>query len=164
VLLGFGITLDLDLPELAEARAVADSGAAWAASRRRFEDRLDLRQRPGQRRGEDVGRAGRSPAPRVPATGLRLPGPTISAGERALAAFPRRDEEARASDEFVVGPKRSASGRPVLANDPHLGLATPGPLYVLHISVPGVLDAGGRRGAGPAAARHGTESAAPPGG
>src|SRR5262249_48289124 len=39
VLLGFGITLDLDLPELSEARAVADSGAAWATNRRRYEDR-----------------------------------------------------------------------------------------------------------------------------
>src|SRR5262249_31768317 len=29
VLLGFGSTLDLDLPELGEARAVADHGAAW---------------------------------------------------------------------------------------------------------------------------------------
>ena len=38
VLLGFGITLDLDLPELSEARAVADGGADWAAKRRRFED------------------------------------------------------------------------------------------------------------------------------
>src|SRR5262245_53692527 len=33
VLLGFGITLDLDLAELSEARAVADSGAGWAANR-----------------------------------------------------------------------------------------------------------------------------------
>jgi penicillin amidase len=143
VLLGFGITLDLDLPELAEARAVADSGGAWAASRRRFEDSWIYDSVPDSAAARMWAARGRSPAPRVPATGLRLPEPTIGAGERALAAFPRRDEEARASDEFVVGPKRSASGRPVLANDPHLGLATPGPLYVLHLSVPGVLDAVG---------------------
>src|SRR5262249_30174374 len=38
VLLGFGSTLDLDLPELGEARAVADHGAAWVTNRRRYED------------------------------------------------------------------------------------------------------------------------------
>jgi len=143
VLLGFGITLDLDLPELAEARAVADSGATWAASRRRFEDSWIYDSVPDSAAARMWAGRGRSPAARLPATGLRLPEPTIGAAERALAAFPRRDEEARASDEFVVGPKRSASGRPVLANDPHLGLSTPGPLYVLHVSVPGVLDAVG---------------------
>src|SRR5262252_2704093 len=39
VLLGFGVTLDLDLSELGEARAVAEHGAAWVKNRRRYEDR-----------------------------------------------------------------------------------------------------------------------------
>jgi penicillin amidase len=64
--------------------------------------------------------------------------------------FPPRDPEHadRASDEFVIGPKRSASGKPILANDPHLGLATPGPIYVVQVSVPGVVDAVGGGAAG----------------
>ena len=140
VLLGFGITLDLDLPELSEARTVADSGAVWAADRRRFEDSWIYDSIP-----DSAAARLWSPhaASRTSDAGVRLAEPWVAAAERALAVFPRRDEDARASDEFVVGPRRSASGRPILANDPHLGFATPGPLYVLHVSVPGVMDAVG---------------------
>ena len=149
VLLGFGITLDLDLPELAEARAVANGGAGWAANRRRYEDRwiydtipdsAAARMWPGAATG-DAGAAG---------GGGRLPEAVLAAGERVREAFSPRDGEGgeRASDEFVVGAGRSASGMPILANDPHLGLATPGPIYVLHVSVPGVVDAVGGGAAG----------------
>src|SRR5262249_31844099 len=63
--------------------------------------------------------------------------------DRALTTWPLPDPDgaSRASNEFVVGGARSASGKPVLANDPHLGLATPGAFHVLHVSVPGVVDA-----------------------
>src|SRR5262249_291077 len=73
------------------------------------------------------------------------PREVLAASERALGAFPIRDPDGgeRASNEFVVGGKRSASGKPILANDPHLGLATPGPIYVVQVSVPGVVDAVG---------------------
>src|SRR5207249_2064868 len=53
----------------------------------------------------------------------------------------KSDLDTRASNEFAVGARRSASGKPMLANDPHLALATPDPLYVVHVSVPGIVDA-----------------------
>ena len=147
VLLGFGITLDLDLPELAEARLVADSSAGWAANRRRYEDRwiydtipdsVAARMWPWGRPGAA---SGAPPRPR----GTRLPESLLAAGEQVLNSLPSHDPEGadRASDEFVVGGRRTASGKPILANDPHLGLATPGPIYVLHVSVPGVVEAVG---------------------
>jgi len=134
VLLGFGITLDLDLPELSEARAVADGGADWAAKRRRFEDAWIYDTIPDSAAARLWG-AHAAPRSRSAATVAPLPEPTLAAAARALEMFPRHDPEGadRASDEFVVGAKRTASGKPVLANDPHLGLATPGPLYVLHV-------------------------------
>lgn len=145
VVLGFGVTLDLDLAELGEARAVADSGAAWLVHQRRFEDRWVYDTVP------DSAAARMWPA--APGTRARsaahaeagpASSPALLAGsDRVLRAFPPRDADGadRASNEFVVGGARSASGRPVLANDPHLGLASPGAFHVVHVCVPGVVDA-----------------------
>jgi len=45
--------------------------------------------------------------------------------------------EARgASNAWVIGPKRSATGAPVLANDTHLGLAAPNTWYLAHVVTP----------------------------
>lgn len=41
-----------------------------------------------------------------------------------------------ASDEWVVDGKHSESGKPILANDPHLGFATPGVWYLARIETP----------------------------
>jgi penicillin amidase len=64
---------------------------------------------------------------------------------RAAQALPALraddDPERRASNVFAVGPARSASGFPMLANDPHLSLSTPGALHVVHLTVPGVVNA-----------------------
>ncbi len=43
---------------------------------------------------------------------------------------------ARASNNWVVGPARSASGKPLLANDPHLGLRAPSVWYLVHMEAP----------------------------
>jgi len=43
----------------------------------------------------------------------------------------------RASNSWVVGPSRSASGKPILANDPHLALRAPGLWYLASLSSPG---------------------------
>jgi penicillin amidase len=37
-----------------------------------------------------------------------------------------------------VGPARSATGSPLLANDPHLALTAPGPWYLAHLEAPGL--------------------------
>jgi len=50
------------------------------------------------------------------------------------------------SNAWVIAPSHSATGRAVLANDPHLPFSVPGPRFITHLQAPG-LDA---IGAGPA--------------
>lgn len=47
-------------------------------------------------------------------------------------------EKLTASNEWVVDGRRSATGKPILANDPHLGLSAPGTWYLARIVVPGL--------------------------
>lgn len=44
---------------------------------------------------------------------------------RAWSMFDRRNEYARGSNNWLVGPSRTTSGNPILANDPHLGMSNP---------------------------------------
>jgi penicillin amidase len=42
------------------------------------------------------------------------------------------------SNNWVIAPSRTATGRPLLANDPHRGLALPALRYLVHLSAPGL--------------------------
>ncbi|MBX3565157.1 MAG: penicillin acylase family protein [Sphingomonas sp.] len=42
------------------------------------------------------------------------------------------------SNAWTVGPDRTATGRPILANDPHLGIGGFGPRHVAHLTAPGL--------------------------
>ena len=66
---------------------------------------------------------------------------------------PRRDEvflatkfaNIRKKDDptyWVVSGKHTASGKPLLANDPHLAASAPSIWYMVHLSAPGVRAAG----------------------
>ncbi|MBM3556594.1 MAG: penicillin acylase family protein, partial [Alphaproteobacteria bacterium] len=57
--------------------------------------------------------------------------------ERAYAALPPV-EEANGSNNWALAGGRSATGKPLLANDPHLGLAAPAIWYLAHVSAPGM--------------------------
>jgi penicillin amidase len=46
--------------------------------------------------------------------------------------------EGMGSNNWAVGPHRSLSGKPLLANDPHLGLSAPALWYFAHLSAPGL--------------------------
>ncbi|MBZ0272758.1 penicillin acylase family protein [bacterium] len=46
------------------------------------------------------------------------------------------------SNNWVVSGKKTESGLPLLSNDPHLSLATPGPWYVAHLRSPAMNVAG----------------------
>lgn len=46
--------------------------------------------------------------------------------------------ESKGSNNWVVGGSRSASGKPLLANDPHLGLSAPAIWYFAHLQAPDV--------------------------
>ena len=47
------------------------------------------------------------------------------------------------SNNWAVGPRRSATARPLLSGDPHLDLSLPSIWYEVHLVVPGRLDAYG---------------------
>ena len=59
---------------------------------------------------------------------------------RLAEAAPGGLAEGSASNNWVVAGARSASGKPLLANDPHLGLTAPSVWYLAHLQAPG-LDA-----------------------
>ncbi len=57
--------------------------------------------------------------------------------------FPSRPlESLEASNNWVVSGKRTASGKPLLANDPHIPAAAPGVWHIVELSSPGIHAAG----------------------
>ncbi len=57
--------------------------------------------------------------------------------DRALAAMTDR-ATAEGSNNWVIAPARSATGRPILANDPHRALGAPSLRYIVHLKAPGL--------------------------
>ena len=158
VLLGLGMLLDLNLPEIEEAREVRERGMVWVEGRRRFECDMAFPSIPDSVAERLYGRPRRrtypgSPFPpatrtgaRVSPEGVAVPATLLAQARHTLAGIlspTRRDPDQNASNVFAVGPRRSARGAPLLANDVHLGLAAPGPLHAIHLTVPGEMDAAG---------------------
>jgi penicillin amidase len=148
VLLAMGTLLDLSFPQLDERREIARLGAAAFARRRRFESLWSYTTIPGpagrDRAAGALGAEG-SATPSGPSP-VPLDPRLASLAVRALGAGrrgPPRDLDPGASNVFAVGARRSASGRPLLANDPHLPLTTPNPFHLVHVTVPGLVDAAG---------------------
>lgn len=50
----------------------------------------------------------------------------------------REDRFAQGSNAWTVSPSRTATGRPILANDPHLGIGRSSPRHMCHLSAPGL--------------------------
>ncbi|HEV2913332.1 MAG TPA: penicillin acylase family protein [Pyrinomonadaceae bacterium] len=61
---------------------------------------------------------------------------------RALERLGLTDAHRLASNNWVVSGKRTASGKPLLANDPHLPASAPSIWYMTHLGAPGVRVAG----------------------
>lgn len=57
--------------------------------------------------------------------------------DRIAAALPEGPPAGIGSNNWVVDGSRTASGKPLLANDPHLGLAAPSVWYFAHLSFAG---------------------------
>jgi len=55
----------------------------------------------------------------------------------------RAERDQAGSNAWTVAPSRTATGRPILANDPHLGIGGFGPRHVAHLSAPGLDVIGG---------------------
>ena len=66
------------------------------------------------------------------------------------AALPAPLGPAQASNEWVVAGSRSVSGKPLLTNDPHLGLGAPGVWYLARIETPNLTLAGATAPGSPA--------------
>jgi penicillin amidase len=60
----------------------------------------------------------------------------------ALSQIGLYAEDLAASNNWVVSGKRTQSGKPLLANDPHLTASAPPIWYLVHLSAPGVRVAG----------------------
>ena len=80
-------------------------------------------------------------------TQARAPGAALSANE--IPVVPAQAEllldwvaMSRASNSWVIGGARTRSGKPILANDPHLGLSAPSLWYLVAIESPGLHVAG----------------------
>jgi len=58
--------------------------------------------------------------------------------EKLLAAAPPSLPDGAGSNNWVVSGTRSETGKPLLANDPHLGLAAPALWYFAHLKAPGL--------------------------
>ncbi|MBL8659915.1 MAG: penicillin acylase family protein [Rhodospirillales bacterium] len=80
------------------------------------------------------------PAP--PGDPLTIPGASSAAGAAGSSHGPGHDpgggraELGGASNFWVVGGSRTKSGKPLLANDPHLRLGAPGPWYLARVVTP----------------------------
>jgi penicillin G amidase len=80
------------------------------------------------------------PGNTAPATKLAQ----FAAAARALSTLaPSRLGEAVGSNNWVVDGTRSTTGKPLLANDPHLALMAPSQWYLAHLEAPGLSVIGG---------------------
>src|SRR5262249_14677253 len=62
--------------------------------------------------------------------------------DRILTRIGFSSESALASNNWVVSGKHTASGKPLLANDPHLRATVPSVWYITHLDGPGMRVAG----------------------
>jgi penicillin amidase len=62
--------------------------------------------------------------------------------QRVLERLGLYAEDCAASNNWVVSGKRTASGQPLLANDPHLSPSAPSIWYMVNLSAPGIHVAG----------------------
>ena len=67
------------------------------------------------------------------------PVPFDAIQEAALDRAERRaDRFAQGSNAWTIAASRSATGRPILANDPHLGIGGASPRHMIHLTAPGL--------------------------
>lgn len=65
-------------------------------------------------------------------------GSLVPTAEPAVPPAGSADHSSAGSNAWTVSAARSATGRPILANDPHLGIGGFGPRHVAHLSAPGL--------------------------
>jgi penicillin G amidase len=81
--------------------------------------------------------------PSIPlSTPVTLEGLKLEALNKLAKRLPHLGEGSMASNAWIVGGQKSETGKPLLANDPHLKLSLPGPWYLAHIKTPSLTLAG----------------------
>ena len=94
----------------------------------------------GASQGAPLGETASASRARKTAPGdLALDGATL---DRLAAFLPPPEMPYGASNSWVVSGRHSASGKPLLANDPHLGFRAPNIWYLARIDAPGLNIAG----------------------
>jgi penicillin amidase len=68
---------------------------------------------------------------------LAHPATAAQADPRVQLAQRIETTSAEGSNNWVISPSRTASGRPILANDPHRAVGTPSLRYIVHMEAPG---------------------------
>lgn len=86
--------------------------------------------------------AGARPAPSSAASPAGVVAEALSRLHQDLQAFLAFTGRGGASNNWVLGPSRTRSGRPIMANDPHLSPDLPPHWYLVHIATPGWRAAG----------------------
>ncbi|MBD0325065.1 MAG: penicillin acylase family protein, partial [Pyrinomonadaceae bacterium] len=83
-----------------------------------------------------------SPSAPVEVETMRLVAEDEELMRRSLARVGLFAQDNSASNNWVVSGARTATGKPLLANDPHLQSSAPSIWYMVHLSMPGVRTAG----------------------
>jgi penicillin G amidase len=73
---------------------------------------------------------------------LRLAGVDADLEQRTFGRIGMFAEGRAASNNWVVSGRHTATGKPILANDPHLAPSAPSIWYMIHLSAPGLRVAG----------------------
>ena len=63
---------------------------------------------------------------------------SVSVAPLPLAVLEQEAAAQEGSNSWVVGPKKSATRRPIMANDPHRAYSAPSLRYIVHLSAPGL--------------------------
>ena len=74
--------------------------------------------------------------------GVRLASPALDALARDLAAFQKIVPTGGGSNNWLLAGSRTVSGKPILANDPHLRPDIPAPWYLVQVRTPTMAFAG----------------------
>lgn len=134
----------LVLWDVAESRARVAALVGWEAAEALLPNHSPI-QEPIQPNGQFAPRTDllRLPPPGAPDSMARLlaTADPLWRGPDPIAHRP--ESEAIGSNNWAVAAARSASGRALLAGDPHLNLTLPSVWYEIHLVVPGVLDVAG---------------------
>ncbi len=128
---GVDLRDDLLAAHVAQVRAAA---AAATARRGGASERRRSSGSPGEALG--AGAARRFVGARYAGTDDEVPAPKFAALERLLQRFAGWRHGARASNNWAVHGQHTRSGRPLLANDPHLGLSTPAIWLLIRLQCP----------------------------